>query len=643
MEPPSGALKRMQRTPWLILLLALFTGLVYVFLVPPWQHYDEPNHFEYVWLAAHRPGWPQKGDFDRDMRVATLQSMIDYDFFRGMESETPPIDVPEPWIGSIPQIGDAPLYYWLAALPVRFISPLEVTTQLYAARLVSMLLFLGMVFLTWMTMGLLVSKDSPLRWMVPLFVATLPAFVDIMTAVNNDVAAVAAFALFLYVATYLLVRGWRWQYVFLLFLSAGLCFLAKRTVFFTVVLIPVVLLFTILREKKQRWAWLLFAMMGVGAIVVSLRYGDAAAWYRRTPQPALTRKENAVTSHGSASFQLQVTNDDPSYQLLQLLPTAIVPDLAGKTVTLGAWIWSDQPVEFQAPRIILVGKTSPPIAQGEARISLETIPQFYSWTLTLPEDVGKRAWVQLGPVAGSPEGLTEIYIDGVVLVEGDFFDAGFPNLQGDQVDWAGQSVENLLRGPSAEAAWINPRAWVDDVWSRIFGYTSQRWVSFIFYTLRDLPGAGWYYRTAGATLFRTFWAVFGWGHVDLLGSKPYRTLLIVTAILIGGGLVGLWKARHSLRWDVMLVYALALGAIWGLTIVRGAHHVLSTFISIPVARYAFPVLLPIAILFALGADTWQNTLVRILPPLRRMPGLLWVFFLSGLTTWAWVSIYAFYY
>ncbi|HEY80691.1 MAG TPA: hypothetical protein G4O05_06380, partial [Caldilineae bacterium] len=51
----------------LILLLALLNGLLYLFLVPPWQHYDEPGHFEYAWLIADRGRLPQAGDYDPAM------------------------------------------------------------------------------------------------------------------------------------------------------------------------------------------------------------------------------------------------------------------------------------------------------------------------------------------------------------------------------------------------------------------------------------------------------------------------------------------------------------------------------------------------------------------------------------------------
>ena len=47
----------------LMLLLASIIGIVFLFVVPPWQHYDEPTQFEYTWLIANRPGLPEVGEF----------------------------------------------------------------------------------------------------------------------------------------------------------------------------------------------------------------------------------------------------------------------------------------------------------------------------------------------------------------------------------------------------------------------------------------------------------------------------------------------------------------------------------------------------------------------------------------------------
>ena len=45
----------------LLLLVGLVHGLIYVFLVPPWQHYDEFNHFQYRLSIRQDIGSKRKG------------------------------------------------------------------------------------------------------------------------------------------------------------------------------------------------------------------------------------------------------------------------------------------------------------------------------------------------------------------------------------------------------------------------------------------------------------------------------------------------------------------------------------------------------------------------------------------------------
>src|SRR3954468_13959322 len=68
----------------LVLLIALCQGVLYLCLQPPWQHYDEPTHFEYAWLIAHHPGLPTFGAVDQAARRDIAASMIQYDFFRNI-------------------------------------------------------------------------------------------------------------------------------------------------------------------------------------------------------------------------------------------------------------------------------------------------------------------------------------------------------------------------------------------------------------------------------------------------------------------------------------------------------------------------------------------------------------------------------
>ena len=101
------------------LVLALVNGIIYMIIIPPWQHYDEPNHFEYVWLVANRPGLPKFGDYDFHLHQVVARSMIEYKFFTnlGFLPDLNSKDQPA-WIGSYDQTNDPPVYYLIASLPL---------------------------------------------------------------------------------------------------------------------------------------------------------------------------------------------------------------------------------------------------------------------------------------------------------------------------------------------------------------------------------------------------------------------------------------------------------------------------------------------------------------------------------------------
>ena len=123
-----------------ILLLALVNGLLFIFILPPWQHYDEPNHFEYIWLLADRGELPDRGDYDTGMRREVARSMLEHGFFDEIPLQ-PNLEDEKPWIGHYSQFDEPPLYYLLASLPSSLLPVDDVTSQLYLARLISLILF----------------------------------------------------------------------------------------------------------------------------------------------------------------------------------------------------------------------------------------------------------------------------------------------------------------------------------------------------------------------------------------------------------------------------------------------------------------------------------------------------------------------
>lgn len=625
-----------------VLILAFFHGLLYVFLVPPWQHYDEPNHFEYIWLLANRPGWPQPGDYDQAMRREVAISMLQHGFFQDLDFRPNLDSSPENpiWIGQYQQLGEPPLYHLIASIPLRTLALSDVTTQLYAIRLVSLLLFLFTIFIAWGVTAELLPAGHPLRILVPFSMAMLPGFTDLMTSVNSDVGAVAVFSLFLWGGVRL-IRS-RFSLVNLIWAAstAALTYWTKNTVYLAIPLFGVAFLLSVLRHgawRKLAWGLLLIGVVLGSAAVFD--WGDAALWYRATLQDASTRVVNSQSPFGDHAFELQINlGDSPaSTQLRQIIPPDTVRKLAGKNVTLGAWMWADQPLEVLPLQLF-----DPSGSRSEASgvmVGLE--PAFYAVRATLPIYTD-RAWVSLAPLTKKAETRTRLYFDGLVLAEGELQIQEAPEYDDATLEsgvWGGLRFLNLLRNSSAETPGPGARPWADNLATKFIPDSGR--LSHILYSLVDLKAAGWYYRVTAFNLVRTFWAKFGWGHVPLLGHKPYRVVGAVTLLGVLGALLIFWRKRGTLPWDVLAFLGFVMLGIWGVTWIRGSVY-LFRWIFIPGTRYAFPSIIPTMMLLNLG---WLGIIQTVTGWLRSpawmqfaVYGVLWL----ALDIYAVVSLLAIY-
>jgi hypothetical protein len=144
-------------------------------------------------------------------------------------------------------------------------------------------------------------------------------------------------------------------------------------------------------------------------------------------------------------------------------------------------------------------------------------------------------------------------------------------------------------------------------------------------------------------MFRSFWGLFGWAHVPLKGYRPYFFLLLASLVAGAGLLVALWRRRRVLSWHTMLLLGLTMILIWGMTFVRGASYLGVPDLYLPVARYAYPAIIPTALLFCLG---WLEILGLLRQGLR-LPAwalpVIYLFIFLGLDLLALFSIYQYYY
>jgi hypothetical protein len=624
-----------------ILCLALAHSLVYVFVMPPWQHYDEPNHFEYVWWLADRRALPQPTDYHQAMRRAVAESMIAHGFFRGMDY-LPDLDaVDQPiWIGAHSQLTDPPLYYALAALPAWLARSVGVDAQLYAARGMSVLLYLLSVWAAWGVVKELTGPGNWLRWLTPLTLALLPGYVELMSAVNNDVGAAAFFALFLWGALRLVRRGFTWiDFVWALAAClAGL--LTKRTTFVAVPLLGLALLLALFPARRRKWVWVFGGIILALGMIAIFDWGDAWLWYRKTSQSAAARLLQAASPVGQSAFRVEVNSLDAPSQLIQIIPTGQASQMSGNTLTLGAWMWASRPAQVLAPTLVVYDGDQ--VFTFTQPVAVTTTPQFFAISLSLTGNT-TRSWVILDPRPA--EVPLTVYYDGLTLAEGDFtFMAApvFADPRGERGRWGGAAFENLLRNASAEQSgpWVRP--WVDALGSQLFSDFGQDRLSLAVYSLVDLPATGWYYRGTLENLLRTFWAKFGWGHVALLGGKPYRILAGATLLGLIGALLALWQGRRTLPWHALLWLGLALGGVWALTLIRGSNYILLRASFLANGRYTYPVIIPAVLVLNAG---WL-AVYRVAQRRLRLPawgyGIVYGAFFLGLDVLALASVVRYY-
>jgi len=294
-------------------------------------------------------------------------------------------------------------------------------------------------------------------------------------------------------------------------------------------------------------------------------------------------------------------------------------------------MWADDPVRVNTP-VFHHGSDG----YGE-HVNLSNEPTFFAYQFKLDNSI-RRNWITISP-AKMGKVSNQIYLDGLIVAEGAYPVDSVPDLvsNASQGEWGGKIFQNLLRNGSMEEAWFYVNPLVDEFASEILPDNAR--LSTIFASLVDYEGAGWYYRLTAEQLFRTFWAKFGWGHVPLLGRKPYRMLLAITVLALIGFLIGGFRALKEIPWILVFLFALVILAFWLPTLVRGSIYLAFARVYVPGARYAYPSIICLSAVFAFG---WSNIL-KVFGMKGRTQVIVSSLLFILIDLWAWVSIYIYYY
>ena len=250
--------------------IAFCHGLLYLAIVPPWQHYDEPTHFEYAALIARHEAGRGAELADLELNHSIADSMYRHRFWS-----------PEfrPWMFGIAPVTigydqevHPPLYYALIAIPISWMQAFPVELQLYAARFVSVICFTLVILTAWRLTCILTPNEPIAQLALPLLIAFMPTYSDLMSAVNNDVLVNFSVTAMLLGCVLLIRDGLRPAALVLAILGLIVALLTKRTA--VVALFPFMLsmLWAVRREQLNLRSWLIVVGLIVSMALAMLRF-----------------------------------------------------------------------------------------------------------------------------------------------------------------------------------------------------------------------------------------------------------------------------------------------------------------------------------------------------------------------------------
>jgi len=256
-------------------------------------------------------------------------------------------------------------------------------------------------------------------------------------------------------------------------------------------------------------------------------------------------------------------------------------------------VWATQPVQTRSP-MVFDGER---YAARSIQVGVE--PVFHEITATISSAADRVAVILMPLLGAASDSGVVVYYDGVVLARGNRQGVPvFDSVGGHAGTWDKQPFANQVRNGSAEVTGPRVRPWAE----RSLRKYGRRSPSQLLTSILDWEYTGWVYSVTTRRLFQSFWARFGWNDIGI-SSGWYWVLGTLTVLGTVGAVVGIAKAYRdgrSVSWTrAVALLALAGLLLWGNAFLR-LHPVVYPNPFLPVARYAYPAIIPTVIALAGG-------------------------------------------
>ncbi len=277
-----------QRTHKLLiffLTVTLVRGLIYLSVIPPWQAPDEEFHYIQSRMMMSIFDRSQLDEWKQDFIASVLEFHFD-DYNPRILSQDQVLDIEEERFATS---GRKSLSYPLFALAALPLSGASVVSQLYAMRLVSVLITVITVGIGWATLRELFPQDHFVAIMGISFLVFLPQHTHIGAAVSDGNLAELLVTASLYVVVRTVNKGINRVRGVSFLALALLSLLTKTTTLPLIFVVAIVLMSMVFQSRAVTW------QVGAGVLGSVFFLGIVGLWlspYRSvmTRGPMLLRK-----------------------------------------------------------------------------------------------------------------------------------------------------------------------------------------------------------------------------------------------------------------------------------------------------------------------------------------------------------------
>jgi hypothetical protein len=263
--------------------LTLVQGLLYAFVIPPWQAPDETGHFEYAWLVADLGRLPHREDVSPAFEQELLGSLYEWrygDYIGRPLPEGMPArldDLPQEIFAKrsrtvlTERFSLSYLWQALFLLPVR---SQDLTWQLYAARLSSVLINVVIVWLAYKIFAELAPQQPGLVLAMTAVVVLLPQHTFINGMVGDGPLAELMAGVVFYGWALIFRRGANMWTILAILLGTVLAAGTKATAYFLIPLNAGLAIWWLVRRRRRLRLWEILALICVGLALLA-----GVAWF----------------------------------------------------------------------------------------------------------------------------------------------------------------------------------------------------------------------------------------------------------------------------------------------------------------------------------------------------------------------------